>query len=74
MNRAACKGMDPDIFIIDNHSSGAKALEVCSRCEVRQECFEYAMAHPKLSGIWGGTKNKTRIILRRELRRAARDT
>ena len=38
----------------------AQAKRVCAGCDVQLECFEYALANPKLQGVWGGAAEKER--------------
>jgi WhiB family redox-sensing transcriptional regulator len=47
-----------------------EAKDLCAECEVRVECLEYAVAHPSLQGVWGGTHHEERLKMtdRRSLR------
>ncbi len=67
--RAACRGMDPDLFLLDKSESGdvPKAKAVCRSCPVREECLEEALAPVyvggnvvKTVGVWGGFSEKQR--------------
>lgn len=40
------------------------ALSICGKCLVKQECFDYAIIRPELSGIWGGVTSRKRGKLR----------
>jgi WhiB family redox-sensing transcriptional regulator len=63
--KAACKGVDPELFypIRDSYAEDAKA--VCQQCPVRVPCLEYALASNETEGVWGGlTKRERRFILR----------
>lgn len=40
------------------------AARVCGRCPVRVECRAYALRHPQLIGIWGGTSFSDRNAIR----------
>lgn len=51
--RAACRGMGPDLFYAD--SSGA-ALEVCARCPVKAKCAMTAAVNQEHNGVWGGKR------------------
>ena len=33
----------------------AEALKYCTPCPVRWQCLKYALKHPGIDGIWGGT-------------------
>lgn len=60
--RAACLEYPAVIFFgLDDSESPAErrsredmAKSICTRCEVRQECLEYALATREPYGIWGG--------------------
>ena len=64
MAGARCTETDPELFHPGQGESNAPALLVCSRCEVREPCLEYALA-TRQSGIWGGTSEKQRQRMRR---------
>ena len=38
---------------------------VCAGCEVRQQCYDTAMADPGLEGVWAGFTAKERRSMRR---------
>jgi hypothetical protein len=44
-----------------------RALEFCKKCEVIQGCLDYALRFEPL-GIWGGTNEVEREVLRRQER------
>jgi WhiB family redox-sensing transcriptional regulator len=60
-------GIDPNIFFPSNEDvdSLRRARQICSDCLVKQECYEYAMRHPTLTGVWGGTSHRERSRLKR---------
>ena len=69
--RAACRGVDPDIFypVTDEDSEDAKAI--CRACPVQQACLEWALQSREKDGVWGGaTERERRRILRRRRRTA----
>jgi WhiB family redox-sensing transcriptional regulator len=71
--RAACKGADTDLFFPDSGQGAAEARAVCTRCPVKAECLEFALAcGPMLRGVWGGTTERTRRRLRADRTRAAK--
>jgi WhiB family redox-sensing transcriptional regulator len=43
----------------------APAIAVCRRCPVLGKCLGYALADPRLRGIWGGTSERQRARIRR---------
>lgn len=70
---AACKGMDTDMFFPergDNKSLVREARKVCSNCDVRKHCLDYALTIPDdRYGIFGGFTNTERMIIRRLMKR-----
>jgi WhiB family transcriptional regulator, redox-sensing transcriptional regulator len=73
--RAACRGMGPDLFYADNRGHERdcapivrQAQAICARCPVRDECHAYALALPanQRVGIWGG------VSIAQEVRRSRR--
>jgi WhiB family redox-sensing transcriptional regulator len=69
-DRAACKGEDPAWWHpdgTDNQTRAAKAVAICRRCPVRQDCLEHALANDEWLGVWGGTQpsERHRIAARR---------
>ena len=51
-------------FISDHGGASREARETCARCEVKRECLEFALEHPDLVGVWGGTGTKERSVMR----------
>lgn len=71
MEDALCAQTDPDVFYPEKGGSTAPATSICSSCQVRQECLEYAVTNDIRHGIWGGTSDNDRKRMSRE-RKAAR--
>ena len=65
--RALCAETDPEAFFPEKGGSTRGAKRICSGCDVRAECLEYALANDERFGIWGGLSERER----RRLRRAA---
>jgi len=77
--RAACRGEDAALFFAPGYfekkgekdAREAKAKVICARCEVREECLEYALGTRESHGIWGGLNEaERRALLRTRERRA----
>lgn len=66
---AACRGMDPALFIIERGDDSAPAKAVCRECTVRLDCLRTAMVRDEI-GVWGGFSHRERNILARRLRAA----
>jgi WhiB family transcriptional regulator, redox-sensing transcriptional regulator len=63
---ALCAQTDPEAFFPEKGGSTREAKRICSGCDVRAECLEYALAHDERFGIWGGLSERERRRLRRE--------
>jgi WhiB family redox-sensing transcriptional regulator len=69
--RAACRGLDPEIFFPDSDEEAGEAKAVCARCPVREACLEHALAHREREGIWGGATERERRRILRHRRKTA---
>lgn len=63
--RALCAQTDPEAFFPEKGGSTREAKRVCTSCEVRAECLEYALEHDERFGIWGGLSERERRKLKR---------
>ncbi len=66
---AACRSADPELFFPISAKGRAaaeiaRAKAVCARCRVRSQCLDYALATHQVHGIWGGTTEEERYLLR----------
>ena len=59
--RAQCVGKDPEIFFPYKRADEAFPKSICARCEVREECLDYAIAYDEPKGIWGGMNRAERL-------------
>lgn len=65
---AACKGMDTELFFPERGEMDKIELakDVCNRCVVVVECFNYGHAlGAREPGIYGGTTTFERLKMRR---------
>ena len=65
--RALCSQTDPEAFFPEKGGSTREAKRICSRCEVKSECLEYALGHDERFGIWGGLSERERRKLKRRV-------
>ena len=63
--RALCAQTDPEAFFPEKGGSTREAKKVCTSCDVRGECLEYALANDERFGIWGGLSERERRKLKR---------
>ena len=67
---SAFRDTDPDLFFPVGTTGPAieqieNAKAVCSTCEAKDPCLEFALTTNQDSGIWGGTSEEERRKLRR---------
>lgn len=70
MERALCKGADPELFFPEQGEDGktAMALRICRRCPVRVNCLIWALRTGQDYGIYGGKTPRQRKWLLRKRR------
>ena len=70
-NRAACRGVDPDIFFPVSDEEAVPAKIICGDCPVREACLEWALATRERDGVWGGATERERRRMIRQRRKTA---
>lgn len=72
---APCARVDPDLWHPGKGESNSAAKRICNGdakrgrqpCEFRERCLEWAVSSPdRLDGVWGGTSERERRVLRAE--------
>ena len=68
---SACRDTDPDLFFPVGTTGPAieqieSAKAVCDECEAKAPCLDFALTTNQDSGIWGGTSEEERRVLRRQ--------
>ena len=69
--RAACRGVDPDVFYPASDEEAEEAKSICGVCPVREACLEYALANRERDGVWGGATERERRRMIRQRRKSA---
>lgn len=69
--RAACRGLDPEIFYPASDEEADEAKAICDQCPVRQSCLEHALMQREREGIWGGCTERERRRTLRQRRKSA---
>ncbi|MFG6402024.1 MULTISPECIES: WhiB family transcriptional regulator [unclassified Microbacterium] len=62
---ALCSQTDPEAFFPEKGGSTRDAKRVCTSCDVKSECLEYALQNDERFGIWGGLSERERRKLKR---------
>ncbi len=66
--KAACIGVDPELFFVDEFDNPSARLDtdlakaVCGRCEVRPECLQTAIDNGERYGVFGGMTTRERLV------------
>jgi len=73
LDYAACRDSDPDLFFPATDVSPGRAQveaakKVCRPCPVKGTCLSRALDYGPEAGIWGGTTEAERRLLRRRRR------
>lgn len=73
--KAACIDEDPELFFPVGTTGPAleqleRAKAVCHRCDVIDQCLEWALETNQDAGVWGGASEDERRALRRGRRLA----
>ncbi len=63
--QALCAETDPEAFFPEKGGSTREAKKICTGCEVKAQCLEFALANDERFGIWGGLSERERRRLRR---------
>lgn len=58
--QAVCASTDPEMFFPEKGGSTREAKQICTRCQVRDRCLEYALQNEERFGIWGGMSERER--------------
>jgi len=69
--RAACRGIDPEVFYPATDEEAEEAKAICATCPVHQACLEHALAHREREGVWGGCTERERRRIIRHRRKSA---
>jgi len=74
-DRSACLDEDPELFFPIGNTGPAilqieEAKQVCRRCEVREQCLQWALEAGQDHGVWGGLSEDERRALKRRSTRA----
>jgi WhiB family redox-sensing transcriptional regulator len=67
---AACRQVDPELFFPVGTTGPSieqvgRAKGICQACPVREACLGWALRNHIAFGIWGGTTEEDRQLLRR---------
>ncbi len=74
---AECRDLDPNLFFPVGVTGPAvdqiaAAKGICAACPVQHNCLEFAITTNQEFGVWGGTSEDERRVLRRKWRAQVR--
>ena len=69
--KAACRGVDPDIFYPVSEEEAEEARAICRACPVLESCLEWALNNRERDGVGGGATERARRRIIRQRRRSA---
>jgi WhiB family redox-sensing transcriptional regulator len=64
--------VDPQLFFPSKKDGGTTARAICSLCVVQLDCLNYALDNNEQHGVWGGTTDKERRRIRKQISLGAR--
>lgn len=69
MVAARCRDHEPEQFFVRGAAKSRRALRICDRCPVREQCLRYAIDNGIEFGIWGGLteRQRRRLVRNREV-------
>ena len=62
---ALCAQTGPEAFFPEKGGSTREAKKICTSCEVKAQCLEYALQNDERFGIWGGLSERERRKVRK---------
>ena len=65
-SESLCAQTDPEAFFPEKGGSTRDAKRICTSCEVKAQCLEYALKNDERFGIWGGLSERERRKLRKQ--------
>lgn len=57
---ALCAETDPEAFFPEHGESTRDAKRICTSCDVKTQCLEYALENDERFGVWGGLSEHER--------------
>ena len=66
-DRAACFGIEPDLFFPVSEDEAGAALAFCGGCRIREECLAWALKNGERYGVWGGLTEQQRRRVQRQV-------
>jgi WhiB family redox-sensing transcriptional regulator len=72
-----CRGLDPDIFypVKGDTVWAQQAKDICHTCGVEAECLEHVLELDRNElGVWGGTTERERRVVRRRRKLGSNQT
>ncbi|MFE4834474.1 WhiB family transcriptional regulator [Arthrobacter sp. NPDC056691] len=73
---ALCAQVDPELFFPEKGQPSRDAKKICSTCDVREQCLQWAMTANQRHGVWGGltARERSRLAQSRDAHVTTRNT
>lgn len=68
MQQGNCHSESPEVFFPSDGIGVIRAQQICTGCPVKAECLDHALNMHIDHGVWGGTSERQRQRMRRDLR------
>lgn len=69
MQYGLCKGHTNIFFPARGQNKKFKlAKKICESCPVKKQCLDFALENEEMHGVWGATSERTRRVMRRNIR------
>lgn len=59
-----CAETDPEAFFPEKGENADAARQICNRCDVLEECREWALSTDERYGVWGGLSERERRAMK----------
>ena len=67
MQQGNCHSESPEVFFPSDGIGVIRAQQICLGCPVKAECLTHALSMHIEHGVWGGTSERQRQRMRRQL-------
>lgn len=63
---ALCGQVGGELFFPEKGGSSKEAKSICTSCDLKTACLEWALLNDERFGVWGGTSERERRRLRQQ--------
>ena len=71
---ASCTEVGTEMFFQETGGAPLDAVRgLCGACPVQTQCLNMALNDPHLMGVWGGTSERERSLMRADIKKLTRE-